>query len=103
LEFLIASIADLITLFFSSLQNSEGGGDSDSGDSFADPCQFYHFRRPKFNFQPLSFALETFGKILAETKIVARVNGKTIKAKNRKKAFKSPAVKRQQFFTKICQ
>jgi hypothetical protein len=22
------------------LQNSEGGGDSDSGDSFADPCQF---------------------------------------------------------------
>ncbi len=38
LEFLKASIADLITLFFSSLQNSEGGGDSDSGDSFADPC-----------------------------------------------------------------
>jgi hypothetical protein len=30
LEFLKASIADLITLFFSSLQNSEGGGDSDS-------------------------------------------------------------------------
>ena len=39
LEFLKASIADLITPFFSSLQNSEGGGDSDSGDSFADPCQ----------------------------------------------------------------
>ena len=39
LEFLKASIADLITLFFSWLQNSEGGGDSDSGDSFADPCQ----------------------------------------------------------------
>jgi hypothetical protein len=37
-EFLKASIADLITLFFSSLQNSEGGGYSDSGDSFADPC-----------------------------------------------------------------
>jgi hypothetical protein len=40
LEILKASIADLITLFFSSLQNSEGGGDSDgdgdgdSGDSF---------------------------------------------------------------------
>jgi hypothetical protein len=32
-EFLKASIADLITLFFSSLQNSEGGGDSDSSDS----------------------------------------------------------------------
>jgi hypothetical protein len=29
LEFLKASIADLITLLFSSSQNSEGGGDSD--------------------------------------------------------------------------
>ncbi len=33
MEFLKASIADLITLLFSSLQNSEGGGDCDSGDS----------------------------------------------------------------------
>jgi hypothetical protein len=65
------------------------------------PANFYYFRRPKFNFQPLSFTFETFGKKLAETKIVARVNEK--KQKNRKKAFKSPAVKRQQFFTKICQ
>jgi hypothetical protein len=40
LEFLKASIADLITPFFSSSQNSEGGGNSDSGDSFADPSQF---------------------------------------------------------------
>jgi hypothetical protein len=47
LEFLKASIADLITLFFSSLQNSEGGGDSDSGDSFADPCQFLPFPKTK--------------------------------------------------------
>ena len=76
LKFLKASIADLITLFFSLLQNSEGGGDSDSGDSFAD-----HFWRPKFNFQPFSFTFETFGKKLAETKIVARVNVKKIKAK----------------------
>jgi hypothetical protein len=60
LEFLKASIADLITLLFSSLQNS---------------------RRPKFNCQPLSFTFETFGKKLAETKIVARVNVKKIKAK----------------------
>jgi hypothetical protein len=45
------------------------------------PANFYHFRRPKFNFQPLSFTFETFGKKLAETKIVARVNGKKIKAK----------------------
>jgi hypothetical protein len=47
LEFLKASIADLIKLFFSLLQNSEGGGDSDRGDSFADPCQFLPF--PKTN------------------------------------------------------
>ncbi len=40
MEFLKASIADLVTLFFSSLQNSEGSGNGDSGDSFADPCQF---------------------------------------------------------------
>jgi hypothetical protein len=45
LEFLKASIADLITLLFSSLQNSEGGGDS--GDSFADPCQFLPFTKTK--------------------------------------------------------
>jgi hypothetical protein len=45
LEFSKASIADLITLLFSSLQNSEGGGDS--GDSFADPCQFLPFLKTK--------------------------------------------------------
>jgi hypothetical protein len=80
LEFLKASIADLITLLFSSLQNSEGGGGGDSGDSFADPCQV-HFRRLKLYFQPLSFTFETFCKKLAETKIVARINVKKIKAK----------------------
>jgi hypothetical protein len=32
LEFLKASIADLTTQLFSSLQNSEGCGDSDSGN-----------------------------------------------------------------------
>ncbi len=51
------------------------------------PANFYHFRRPKFNFQPLSFTFETFGKKLAETKIVARVNVKKIKAKKIKKGF----------------
>ena len=45
------------------------------------PAYFYLLRRPKFNFQPLSFTFETFGKKLAETKIVARVNVKKIKAK----------------------
>jgi hypothetical protein len=38
------------------------------------PANFYHFRIPKFNFQHLSFTFEAFGKKLAETKIVARVN-----------------------------
>jgi hypothetical protein len=47
LEFIKASIADLITLLFSSLQNSEGGGDSDSGDIFADTCQFLPFQKTK--------------------------------------------------------
>jgi hypothetical protein len=40
LEFFKASIADVITLLFSLLQNSEGGGDGDSSNSCADPCQF---------------------------------------------------------------
>jgi hypothetical protein len=47
LEFLKASIADLITLLFSSLQNSESSGHSDSGDSFADPSQFLPFPKTK--------------------------------------------------------
>jgi hypothetical protein len=45
------------------------------------PANFYHFRRPKFNFQLLSFTFKTFGKTLAETKIIARVNVKKINAK----------------------
>ncbi len=47
LEFLKASIADLITQLFSSFHNSEGCGDSDSGDSCADPCQFLPFPKTK--------------------------------------------------------
>ncbi len=38
-EYLKASIADLITLLSLSVQNSEGRGNGDSGNSFADPCQ----------------------------------------------------------------
>jgi hypothetical protein len=46
----------------------------------------------------------TFAKKLAETKIVARVNVKKIKEiEIENKAFKLPAMKQQQFFTKICQ
>jgi hypothetical protein len=69
LEFLKAPIADLITLLFSSMQNSEGCGGGDSSDSYLTPANFHHFQRPKFNFQPLSFTFETFGKKLAETNI----------------------------------
>jgi hypothetical protein len=47
LEILKASIAELILLLFSLLQNSEGCGDSDSDDSFADPCQFLPFPKTK--------------------------------------------------------
>jgi hypothetical protein len=39
LEYLKASIADLFIMLSSSVQNSEGRGDGNSGDSFADPCQ----------------------------------------------------------------
>jgi hypothetical protein len=51
------------------------------------PANFYHFRRPKLYFQSLSFTFETFGKKLVETKIVAWVNLKKIKAKKLKKGF----------------
>jgi hypothetical protein len=61
LEFFKASIADLITLFFSSLQNSEGGGDSDRGVSFADPCQFLPFPKAKIQ---LSASLRPLAKNL---------------------------------------
>jgi hypothetical protein len=65
LEFLKASIADVITLFFSSLQNSEGGGDS--GDSFADPCQFLPFPKTK---NQLSASLRPLAKNLQKQKLL---------------------------------
>jgi hypothetical protein len=63
------------------------------------PANFYHFRRPKFNFQPLSFTFESFSNKLAI--FIAGATVKEIKEKNRKKALKSLAMTRQQFFTKI--
>jgi hypothetical protein len=48
------------------------------------PCQFLPFPKTKIQ---LSASFETFGKKLAETKIVARVNVKKIKAKKLKKGF----------------
>jgi hypothetical protein len=71
----------MITLLFSSLQNSEGGGDGDSGNSCGDPLPPFSFPKGKFNLQHLSFTFETFGKKLAKTKTFARVNVKKIKAK----------------------
>jgi hypothetical protein len=66
------------------------------------PANFYHFRRPKFNFQPLSFTFNTFGKKLAETKIAARVNVKKSREKKLKKTLiKSPGMKRQRFLLKF--
>jgi hypothetical protein len=69
LEFFKPSIADLITLFFSSLQNSEGGGDSDSGNSFASPCQFLPFPKTKIQ---LSASLRPLAKNLQKQKLKAK-------------------------------
>ncbi len=82
MEFLKASIHDLITLLFSSLQNSVGGGDGDSGDSCADTPQFLPFSVGQNLTISLSPSLlRLLAKKLAKTKIVARVNVKKIKAK----------------------
>ncbi len=86
MEFLKASIADLITLFFfHHYKTLKAVATATAAIVVLTPANFYHFRRPKFNFQPLSFTFETFGKKLAETKIVAWVNGRKSKQKNRKK------------------
>jgi hypothetical protein len=53
LEFLKASIADLITLLFSSLQNSEGSGNYDGCDSSAAPPPIFTI----FKGQNLTFRL----------------------------------------------
>jgi hypothetical protein len=47
------------------------------------------------NFEPLSITFETFAENLAKSKIVARVNVKKIKAKNIRKVFTLPAMKRR--------
>ncbi len=38
-KYLKVSIAELFTLLTSSVQNSEGGGDGEGGNNFADPGQ----------------------------------------------------------------
>jgi hypothetical protein len=62
----IHRLSDYTVVF---IQNSEGGGDGDNGNSCAvAPSTFSHFRRPrpKFNVQPISFTFETSGKKLAK-------------------------------------
>jgi hypothetical protein len=81
LEFLKAFIADLITLFFHHYKTLKALATVTVVIVLLTPANFYHFLRRKFNFQPLSFTFETFGKKLAETKIVARVSVKKIKVK----------------------
>jgi hypothetical protein len=47
------------------------------------PANFYHFRRSKFNFQPLSFTFETFGKKLQKQKSLLGSLGRKSKQKKR--------------------
>jgi hypothetical protein len=49
------------------LQNSEGGGDSESGDSFAGPCQFLPFPKTKIQ---LSASLRPLAKNLQKQKLL---------------------------------
>jgi hypothetical protein len=64
------------------LQNSEGCGDSDSGDSFADPCQFLPFPKTKIQ---LSASLRPLAKNLQKQKLLLGSILKKIKAKKLKK------------------
>jgi hypothetical protein len=69
LEFLKASIADLITLlFFHHYITLKAVATATAAKVLLTPANFYHFQRRKFYFQPLSFTFETFGKKPAETK-----------------------------------
>ncbi len=87
MDFLKASIADLITLLFSSLQTLEAVAMVTAAIVVLTPANFYHFQRQTFNCQLLSFTFETSGEKLSETKIVANFNVQKIKAKKYKKVF----------------
>jgi hypothetical protein len=77
LEFLKASTADLITHY----KTLKVVATATAAIVVLTSANFTISERPNFNFQPLSFTFETFGKKLAQTKIVARVNVKKIKVK----------------------
>jgi hypothetical protein len=62
LEFLQASIADLITLFFHHYKTLKAVLTATAAIVVLTPANFYHFRRPKFNFQHLPFTLRPLAK-----------------------------------------
>jgi hypothetical protein len=101
LEFLKASIADLTTLFFCHYKTLKAVATATAAIVVLTPANFYHFLRSKFNFQPLSFIFETLAKNLQKQKSLLRSMGRKSKQKNGKKAFKSVAMKRQQFLPKF--
>jgi hypothetical protein len=102
-EFLKASIADLIILLFSSLQNSEGSGNYDGCDSCADPPPpiFTIFEGQNLTFSLYPSLLRLLAKNLQKQISFIGSMWRKSKKKNKKRAFKSPAMKRQWFFTKI--
>ncbi len=67
------------------------------------PANFYHFRRPKFNFSLSPSLLRPMAKNLQKHKSLLGSVWRKSKQKIEKKAFKSPAMKWQQFVTKIFQ
>jgi hypothetical protein len=71
LEFLKAFVPDLVTLCcFHHYKTLKAVAMATAAIVVLTPANFYHFRRPKFNFQPLSFTFETFGKNLQKQKML---------------------------------
>jgi hypothetical protein len=68
LEFLKASIAALITLLFYHYKTLKAVATATAAMVVLTSANFYHFRRPKFNFQPLSFILGPLAKNLQKQK-----------------------------------
>jgi hypothetical protein len=67
------------------------------------PANFYHFRRPEFNFQPRYLTVDLWQKICRnKNRCQGQCEENQIK-KIEKKALRLPVMKRQRFFTKICQ
>ncbi len=104
MEYLKPSIADLVTLLFSSLQNSKGGGNSDSGESCADPPPIFTISQDQnLNFSLSPSLLRLLAKNLQKQNSLLGSMKRKSKQKNIKKDFKLSAIKQQRFFTKICQ